>query len=267
MNIEAVTNEIKLVASRISNQKLWVITENAFKEAFKMTFIHKYYAFKFFLAASYKALKALAKYFKESFQAKGIKGILIEAPIRAKNKAVEKINQFWKDWKSMDEKERFDKLLGYVVFGISAVITGGGFDFEGGIPDTDIKLGGIGSHRNLLSHTIIIGFISEFAIRFVTQLAVEAEKEEIAENLPFIKLLAEFSRKYQDYLVNGMWFGLFVHFLKDSKIFSSSRTKPYVGLKNLTVKQHKQIFAANAFTSMAFSVGKANHNKRLKSSS
>ncbi len=43
MNAKAETEEIKLVANQIQMQKLWIMFEDTFKEAFKMTFVQRYY--------------------------------------------------------------------------------------------------------------------------------------------------------------------------------------------------------------------------------
>jgi len=69
-------------------------------------------------------------------------------------------NDFLK--KSKDEKIELISvsILGVLIFFASA----GGEDLEGGIPDSDLNLG-IGYHRHLMSHSIIIGFIVEFMMR------------------------------------------------------------------------------------------------------
>ncbi len=57
-----------------------------------------------------------------------------------------------------------------------------------------------------------------------------------------------------------MWFGMFVYYLKGSKILSSAATKPYVGLDGLSMQQHKNLFATNALLSAIFSAGKTDKN-------
>jgi hypothetical protein len=44
---------------------------------------------------------------------------------------------------------------------VAALVASGGVDGDGGIPDLDLQLGGIGAHRSILTHSIIAGTVCE----------------------------------------------------------------------------------------------------------
>ena len=88
-------------------------------------------------------------------------------------------------------------------------LVGGGLDFEGGAPDLDIKVGGIGQHRNLISHTILLGLFLEFLLRLAVGL-FRAGKEYLPQEKSLIwkqvEKIAIFLEKNENVLVSGMWY-------------------------------------------------------------
>lgn len=134
-------------------------------------------------------------------------------------------------------------------------LVGGGLDFEGGAPDLDIKVGGIGQHRNLISHTILLGLFLEFLLRLAVGL-FRAGKEYLPQEKSLIwkqvKKIAIFLEKNENVLVSGMWTGLAVHLLKDASL-GAARTKPYTGIPfSMPTEAHQALFAGNSFFSFLF---------------
>lgn len=123
---------------------------------------------------------------------------------------------------------------------------GGGFDFEGGIPDLDIVVGGIGAHRSIFTHTIIIGFGFEFAARFGIQVLGK-----IRDRLPRVHHQAwdrvyEFIDSHQNLFIGALWAGIGAHLIKDTGLLVGG-VKPYVELPNgLPIAVHQTLFGANA---------------------
>lgn len=134
-------------------------------------------------------------------------------------------------------------------------LVGGGLDFEGGAPDLDIKVGGIGQHRNLISHTILLGLFLEFLLRLAVGL-FRAGKEYLPQEKSLIwkqvKKIAIFLEKNENVLVSGMWTGLAVHLLKDASL-GAARTKPYTDIPfSMPTEAHQALFAGNSFFSFLF---------------
>ncbi len=70
MNAKAETEEIKLVANQIQMQKLWIMVEDTFKEAFKMTFVQRYYNLSTFSSRIIGHLRFLQGLLRHLFNAK-----------------------------------------------------------------------------------------------------------------------------------------------------------------------------------------------------
>jgi|GEM_PF-4899478 len=102
-----------------------------------------------------------------------------------------------------------------------------GLDIEGGLPDLDL-VGGIKKHRNILTHTILVGLALEFLMRSLVILSDVVQKNGFMPRSRLLKAVSRFYEKHHIVGIRGMWFGLFLHYLKDSSYFSL-RTKPYVG--------------------------------------
>jgi hypothetical protein len=233
----------------VPKDEIFEIAETAFKDALKMTLKSKIkgilrtifsivkISYKFF---SY-ILETSRKYGKDVFKI-WLKDI--------RSAVVEKVETIKNIWKSMDSKQKFESLIDISVFGITTLLVAGGFDLEGGLPDTDLRMG-IGSHRNLFTHTILIGLLLEFVVRFLVNLTTEAYKRGYLPNYKLFEAFVEFGKKYEKTVISGLWFGLFLHFLKDANIFSG-KMKPYVGISGQTMQTHKNIMTTNAILSAIF---------------
>jgi len=131
--------------------------------------------------------------------------------------------------------------IGLVIFFASA----GGFDFEGGLPDQDLKFG-IGKHRHILSHSIILGFGAEFTMRFVILFLSAIYFRLPNPHHEIWDKIHEFIQKTKNIGIAAMWMGIGAHLLKDANLFAA-RIKPYVGIPGSHgMTFHKNLFATNA---------------------
>ncbi len=153
-------------------------------------------------------------------------------------------------WKSMSDEERKDTAIDFLVIVFSAFIVGGGVDMEGGMPDLDIKTG-IGNHRNVFSHTILLGLTLELALRFLGNILINLDERGIKPSSKLLSSVLNFVKDKHEKAIQGMWIGLFFHYLKDANLLSA-KTKPYAGLNGLSMGTHKGIFASNAILSAIF---------------
>lgn len=147
-----------------------------------------------------------------------------------------------------------------VVHGVSALfmglVTAGGLDAEGGIPDMDTQLFGIGAHRNIFFHSVLIGLGVEFSIRFSLALIKRLEHRIPVRDNRFWKEMISLADQVESGMVKGMWLGMFIHLLQDANLFADS-TKPYAGLPfSMEMDSHQNLFAFNSLISGSFSLGK-----------
>lgn len=138
--------------------------------------------------------------------------------------------------------------------------TAGGKDLEGGIPDTDLKLG-IGYHRHFLSHTIITGFITEFFMRTGIEILNKAYINLPKHHHSFWDRSNELLNKHKGVAIGAMWAGIGAHLLKDSGFFGHG-IKAYNGMPvKLKMTTHQALFAANGSASMLFSINEVKTEK------
>jgi hypothetical protein len=140
-------------------------------------------------------------------------------------------------------------ILTLTIFYLSA----GGFDLEGGLPDSDIAILGIGKHRNYFSHSILIGLGVEFTGRFGI-----LTLNQIKSNLPnphhkSWELVYGFIDRNKELAIAAMWLGIGCHLLKDSGLITGG-VKPYSDLPfSMPMEAHQGMFAANGIASTIFS--------------
>lgn len=153
------------------------------------------------------------------------------------------------------KKQDQTEVIAIIVFTLSIFfVAGGGLDMEGGIPDTDIALGGIGMHRNILSHTILAGLTVEFAARFMIKI-LDRLHNRLPENHHIVwDRVNAFIEKNKELGIAAMWFGIGAHLLKDSGIIVGN-VKPYVGIPgSMPIEAHQGLFAANGVVSSMFGI-------------
>jgi hypothetical protein len=138
-------------------------------------------------------------------------------------------------------------IMGILIFFASA----GGEDLEGGIPDSDLKLG-VGLHRHFLSHSIIMGFFVEMSMRSGIEILNKSYINLPKEHHKFWDITNGYINKHKGVAIGAMWAGIGAHLLKDSGIFGYG-VKPYVGIPiELPIEAHQSLFAANGAASAVF---------------
>ncbi|WP_373708489.1 hypothetical protein [Kaistella sp.] len=176
---------------------------------------------------------------------------IIDTGISLKNKSLAFKNDFL--IKSKNEKIELISvaLMSLLIFFASA----GGEDFEGGIPDSDLNIG-IGFHRHILSHSIIIGFLVEFLMRAGIEVINKTYKDLPAEHHKFWDNANQYINKHKGTAIGSMWAGICVHLIKDSGILGHGM-KPYNGIPlELSNATHQGIFAGNGALSGIFAYKK-----------
>lgn len=154
-------------------------------------------------------------------------------------------------------KEMKIEILIVTILTLSIFFTvGGGLDMEGGAPDLDTELLGIGMHRNIFSHTVLLGLGLEFVSRFGIQLISVLHQKLPTNHNKIWDIVNKFVLTHKELAVAAMWLGIGTHLLKDSGIITGG-VKPYVGLPNgLPMEVHQGLFAANGLASGLFSIKK-----------
>ncbi|MBM7560030.1 hypothetical protein [Marinitoga litoralis] len=226
------------------------ILKEAFKESVDFTFANKG-------RQLVKIIKSIPELIKLS--SKCLKNIKIEdyknilnIPKNILFKSRDIIKEKYVGFNNLTFKEKKEKIVNLLLYSLMVLITAGGKDLEGGVPDLDIKFFGIGGHRNIFFHSIIIGFILEFSFRFLLKIVQKSKEYGQLPNNKFWNSMYELSLK-EDILIEGAWMGLSLHFLRDANIFSE-RVKPYSGIKGKSMNFHKSLFATNGLISGIFGI-------------
>jgi hypothetical protein len=119
----------------------------------------------------------------------------------------------------------------------------GGFDGNGGVPDQDISMFGIGDHRSILMHSILPGIVIEASV-----LSAYGLVRLIHERLPrqhdvFWDVILNDSERIMGPLTAGVSAGISYHLAVDSFI----QTAPYKDLPfSMPIEGHETLMAANA---------------------
>ena len=127
---------------------------------------------------------------------------------------------------------------------IGFFVGSGGFDGDEGIPDWDIKFGGIGNHRSIFFHSIISAAVLESMV-FSSVKAINIIHSKLPENHdPFWDYISGY-QKWAEAFVTGACVGIAYHLLIDGTIQGN---KAYVDLpvKDLSMDVHNTIFVSNA---------------------
>jgi hypothetical protein len=124
----------------------------------------------------------------------------------------------------------------------------GGLDGNGGVPDLDIALFGIGDHRSIFTHSIIAGALIESAVFSLADLT-----DTIYTNLPSLHdplwdTLKAAKETIAVSLVSGTSAGIGYHLMVDATI----QPAPYKDLPfELPLEAHQAIFALNSMAELA----------------
>ncbi|GGK41468.1 MULTISPECIES: hypothetical protein [Flavobacteriaceae] len=146
------------------------------------------------------------------------------------------------------KEEKIEIISAYTIGILVYFASAGGIDHEGGLPDSDLSVG-IGFHRHILSHSIILGFVVEFIMRSGIELF-----NAINKNLPefhhsFWDRTNTFIDNNKGIAIGSMWLGIGTHLIKDSGVFGHG-VKAYTGLPfEMSMAGHQGLFMANGVAS------------------
>lgn len=136
--------------------------------------------------------------------------------------------------------EAAPKLL---VLVLSSVAASGGVDGNGGAPDMDIPLMGIGAHRSPLTHSILIGSLLETAVLLLTRIVLCTHKNLPPEHDPLWGKIASQSVEILSAAGKGASAGIAYHLMVDSVVQPGA----YHGVFfDMPMEVHQTIFAANS---------------------
>jgi len=133
---------------------------------------------------------------------------------------------------------------GVLALSLGFLAGSGGVDGNGGIPDTDIAMFGIGDHRSLFTHSIIAGIVVEGAILAVADLAgIVCDKLPPGQRDPFWDRLSATKDQIALKLSAGASAGIAYHLAVDATL----QEAPYKDLPiSMPMEAHQLLFAANA---------------------
>lgn len=163
----------------------------------------------------------------------------------------QKARDGWREFQHLTfRQQREEIVLGtlslLVFFGVA-----GGRDLEGGFPDSDIKLLGIGNHRNIFFHSIMAGMGIEFGIRFLGYFLEKCYRLLPQDHHPLWDELKQLGGKLTSRTIAAAWLGVGAHLVKDAAIFSEA-IKPMTGLPgSMSMAQHQAALLANGLAAGA----------------
>lgn len=157
----------------------------------------------------------------------------------------------WQDFCALSRGKQADEiaqmLLSWMVFYAAA----GGQDLEGGLPDMDLLVG-IGEHRSLFSHSVLLGLEVELALRFGLAALDCLILRMPGDRHPVWDRIASLLERYGERALTGIWLGIGAHLLKDATLLSVAGTKPVVGLPwSMPMEAHQAFLAANGVAAAA----------------
>ena len=156
---------------------------------------------------------------------------------------------------ALPRRDKEEEIVSLLLSGLVFVFVSGGRDLEGGLPDKDMVLGGMGAHRHVLSHTILLGLGLEFTFRLWLAFIREAHERLPEDHHPVWDRLRRIVVRSENRLVAAGWLGIGAHLAKDGSLFAGS-TKPLVGLPfKASMDLHQLIIHSNALVAGLIGVG------------
>ncbi|KAF0206841.1 MAG: hypothetical protein FD171_2154 [Actinobacteria bacterium] len=153
-------------------------------------------------------------------------------------------------------RQRREKRFGLVTLiaaWVAFFLTAGGADLQGGAPDLDL-IGGPGDHRNVFTHSVLLGLTLEVFLRFCAALVRELLDHMPEDRHPVWSSVARFTEAAKTGGIIGMYLGLSAHLIDDANLLGGA-TKPYVGVPfPMPMAGHQAAFAGNGVLSAATAV-------------
>ncbi len=130
-----------------------------------------------------------------------------------------------------------------LVLVLTSVIASGGVDGNGGVPDLDIPLMGIGEHRSPLTHSILIGSLLESALLLLMRIVLCTHKNLPEQHDPLWEGLVHQSVDILRTAGKGASIGIAYHLMVDAVVQPGA----YHGMPfDMPIEAHQTIFAANS---------------------
>ncbi len=166
-------------------------------------------------------------------------GAATDATGDALKSGAESLSQLYNDLTS-NPADAAPKLL---VLVLSSVAASGGVDGNGGIPDMDIPLMGIGAHRSPFTHSIIIGSLLETALMLLTRIVLTAHKNLPMDHDPLWDGMVRQSVNILKATGKGASIGIAYHLMVDAVVQPGTyHDIPF----DMSLETHQGIFAANS---------------------
>lgn len=130
-----------------------------------------------------------------------------------------------------------------LVLVLSSVAASGGVDGNGGVPDLDIPLMGIGAHRSPFTHSILIGSLLEAALLLLTRIVRCTYKNLPEQHDPLWERIARQSENILRAAGKGASIGIAYHLMVDAVVQPGA----YHGVPfDMPMEAHQMILAANS---------------------
>ncbi len=133
---------------------------------------------------------------------------------------------------------------GILALALGFIAGSGGFDGDGGIPDTDFVILGPGAHRSMFTHSIIAGIVVEGSILAIADLAgVVCKQLPVGERSELWDQLSAAKDQIANQLSMGVSLGIAYHLAVDATI----QPAPYKDLPwSMPIEAHQFLFGLNA---------------------
>jgi hypothetical protein len=218
--------------------------------------------------SKYEGIKGLGRLGNEGWQMirrDGIAGTgreLAEKAKEALHSLPERTRETLSRLSRLSAAELSEEVAPFVMGLVALYAASGGLDLEGGLPDTDLELG-IGLHRNIFSHSVLIGFTTEGVLSFGVEILSGLYQKLPAEHHAVWDKVHRLIRNCEKSAITGLWVGICLHFIKDAGLLSHG-TKPYTGLSGEHgMAFHQGLFAANGAASGVMGASQAASGKRF----
>lgn len=257
MYTEKLKDDISILFKNIDTRRLTSIFKNSLSQAIKTTTISKKKAikslFKTIVTGFFRSVKFVTSEGNDFIRNDEY---LVEIPTRLRRYSLNKkkyAQRIYLEYKALNTKDKLNVIHDALIFFLFMSVSGGGRDFEGGLPDTDIKFG-IGNHRNIFSHSILLPLSIEVATRFIVGVSSEYRENllEFGHLGKFLIKIVDFVETNENLMIAGMWAGISMHLFKDVGVLQNV-TKPYTGITGHSMAFHKGLFSTNAFLAFFFS--------------
>ena len=133
---------------------------------------------------------------------------------------------------------------GVLALALGFIAGSGGMDGNGGIPDTDIAMFGIGDHRSLFTHSIIAGIVVEGSILALADLAeIVCDKLPVGQRSEFWDQLSSAKDQIAGQLAAGASAGIAYHLAVDATLQPAAyKDLPF----SMPMEAHQMLFVVNA---------------------